>query len=262
MMRNRLFEKISLLLLLLIGSRCSSFVLLPPSQHRIRSSRLASVPADLESMTVKDLRQLLKDSDLLERGVLSKLKLKKDLIDYLEEKLPSSGSSVEVDSPPSEHVDPRSNQPEQPLSVAVDSASEHIDPPIKQPEQPSPVTPRVRLGGMPQLRTSSKDDMYEHIYNLYPPLREENCTSLGEEDVRQVHHPMLRGANNSDMDIITLGTASCSPGITRGVSCTALRLHWQQRYLPTEKGTKVEQTGFQGGTWLFDAGECTQVSLG
>ncbi|KAL7580217.1 hypothetical protein ACA910_012962 [Epithemia clementina (nom. ined.)] len=43
------------------------------------------------------------------------------------------------------------------------------------------------------------------------------------------------------MELIFVGTASCTPGATRGVSCTALR--------------------FQGGTWIFDVGECTQLQI-
>jgi hypothetical protein len=230
-----MFQRISLFVALTIGSRCSCFVVLTP---QLKSSRLGSVPADFEAMTVKDLRQLLKDSTILERGVMSKLKRKQDIIGYLQQNLPPSDVSLDNRelTPPPPPMDP-------------------------SPEPSKPFTTRVRTGTMPQLKSPSKDDMFEYVYDQYPPLREENCTGLADDDVRQAHHPMLKAATYSDMDVITLGTASCSPGITRGVSCTALRLHWQRRYLPTSGGPVVEQTSFQGGTWLFDVGECTQVSL-
>lgn len=233
-MKNREFKTLSIFLTLLIGWSCSSFVLpVPRLQQRQSSRRMASMPADLDTMTVKDLRQLLKDSNLLERGALSKLKRKQDIIDYIQQKLPLNTQPSNAELPGATNQGPT-----------------------------TPIANNVRLGRMPQIRlTSSKDDMFEYLYEQYPPLRDENCTNLADDDVRQKHHPMLRNATYSDMDIITLGTASCSPGITRGVSCTALRLHWQRRYLPSAGGPVVEQTSFQGGTWLFDVGECTQVSF-
>ena len=86
------------------------------------------------------------------------------------------------------------------------------------------------------------------------------------------------------MDIVFVGTASCTPGVSRGVSCTALRLNWKRRsfHVPelsssssTTATSTVQKNGqqqnqqehmvdmassFSGGTWLFDCAECTQVS--
>lgn len=235
-MKSREFNALSIILTLLIGLRCSSFVIpVSHSGQRVLSGHLASTAADLDAMTVKDLRQLLKDSNVLERGALSKLKRKQDIIDYLQQKLPTNP---------------------QPCDDELASASALA----KEPTTPN--SRKVRLGAMPTMLAATKDDMYDYLYEQYPPLRDENCTNLADDDIRQKHHPMLQNATYSDMDIITLGTASCSPGITRGVSCTALRLHWQKRYLPSPGGgSGLEQTSFQGGTWLFDVGECTQVSV-
>ena len=230
----------SFLFFAIIGLRCMigcCFVLVTREISRRRFSaglHSSPVPVDLDTLTVKDLRQLLKDSHVLERGALSKLKRKQDIIDYLQNNISKMQLSVAPNC----------------TSTPTTESSVFIEKP-------------GRLGKMPQIKTPSKDDMFEYLYEQYPPLREANGTNLvalGEEDVRQLHHPMLQDASYSDMDIITVGTASCSPGITRGVSCTALRLHWQKRYLPSSGGTNVEQTSFQRGTWLFDVGECTQVS--
>mgnify|MGYP005846355123 CR=1 FL=1 len=88
------------------------------------------------------------------------------------------------------------------------------------------------------------------------------------KDVRQIYHPIFKSNHNvtsCDMDIVFVGTASCTPGVTRGVSCTALRLNWKRRasFQDPTKATinPTNRDGFQGGTWLFDAGECTQLQV-
>ena len=136
---------------------------------------------------------------------------------------------------------------------------------------------------------SPKDTLFDRVFERYPPILTENCTGLGDFDVRQQYHPMLRQFHNtsSDMDLVFVGTASCTPGVSRGVSCTALRLNWKRRSFhfapdmtpisssssPPASTTTASRNGqqqqhdnmidlatsFSGGTWLFDCGECTQV---
>ena len=60
----------------------------------------------------------------------------------------------------------------------------------------------------------------------------------GADDFRAERQQQL-AETASDLEITFLGTASCVPSVTRGVSCTALR--------------------YDGATYLFDAGEATQV---
>eukprot|EP00578_Thalassiosira_sp_NH16_P007973 CAMPEP_0181123490 /NCGR_PEP_ID=MMETSP1071-20121207/25931_1 /TAXON_ID=35127 /ORGANISM="Thalassiosira sp., Strain NH16" /LENGTH=686 /DNA_ID=CAMNT_0023208643 /DNA_START=430 /DNA_END=2490 /DNA_ORIENTATION=- len=99
-------------------------------------------------------------------------------------------------------------------------------------------------------------------------------TGIGEEDIRHAYHPMIANVSQSDMDVVFVGTASCTPGVTRGVSCTAIRLNWrsgkvndrddkkqQTRGEKRKSGSYVEERGPTGGTWIFDCGESTQLSI-
>ena len=79
---------------------------------------------------------------------------------------------------------------------------------------------------------------------------------------------MLANASQSDLDVVFVGTASCTPGVTRGVSCTAIRLNWRSSRVytaPNESGgmdvrTDSDEKGAMG-TWLVDCGESTQLSI-
>ena len=109
---------------------------------------------------------------------------------------------------------------------------------------------------------TKKEDEHNEEYGWADPtlssslLTRQVTTGLGENDFRQRYHPMLKSKDDvsfdqpilsGDMDLIFVGTASCTPSVTRGVSCTALRLLQRQ------------SQRHSGGTWLFDCGESTQV---
>ena len=111
------------------------------------------------------------------------------------------------------------------------------------------------------------DDLSHHVH----PSAQRALSGLGELDVRQRYHPMLADATSSDLDIVFVGTASCIPGLTRGVSCTAVRVQGSSRKANAKKKGKGRRDdtsdatveGEEGGrgVWIFDAGECSQVRI-
>lgn len=307
MSRRRTQSKFFLCSAILLSS-CNSFLYVPQcrsSPWSISAINLESI-TDLESMTVKELRNLLQ-SVPMERGVLSKLKRKNDMIQYLKQQ--QSSSSQQPMEQPSEKQQTETNEEAQPQTAMASEISNKngkqpqaqsslpqrlMDQPSEkqqtddneetQPQTVIPLTPKTannngeqpqaRIGNMPPLeengytdnngegppsiiKSSRWDHLQEAIYKQYPTLRDLNggtSTGLGDQDIRQMYHPVMESwdfktSNNtfSDMDIITIGTASCVPGITRGVSCTALRLQMNER------------GGAGQGTWLFDVGESTQL---
>jgi superfamily II DNA/RNA helicase len=65
-----------------------------PSFRAQRSRTIMFSTSSLEAKTVTELKQLLKESGLNERGLLTRLKRKQDLIEYLEEHQVGEGSDV------------------------------------------------------------------------------------------------------------------------------------------------------------------------
>lgn len=125
-----------------------------------------------------------------------------------------------------------------------------------------------------------KDIIIEQVIERYPPLRTQikladklesqnipfvqaRLDGVGENDIRHKYHPMLKNApTSSDMDIVFVGTASCTPGYTRGVSCTALRLQWRRdNSRENNKHKGVKNIPNTPGTWIFDVGECSQLQV-
>ena len=232
----------------------SAFVMPFQSQGRstsgIAQSQLYSstTDSDLGQLTVKELRERVKEV-CTERGIVSKLKRKQDLIQYLssqtQPKQQQQNSHNQADKGSS---DKRAAPQQMPRLVVQQESEEALHP---------------RMNGKKKSASSPKQASFERVYRRYPVLRESPTDFANNDDIRQWQHPIYRHNNvtTSDMDVVFVGTASCTPGITRGVSCTALRLHWRRQTTEWKDG-RLETTGGSstGGTWLFDVGECTQVS--
>jgi hypothetical protein len=208
----------------------------------------------LESMTVKELRQLLKESTLNRRGILSQLKRKQDLVEFLNENLEGSEWEAMLNEKTTDTSKEIQDVPKVNSKATVTSKE------IKDVPKENTKVSGSRPMSMPAQK-SPKDAIFEKVYGLYPPVKEQECTAIGENDVRQMYHPIFTNSKTTDMDVIFVGTASCSPGMTRGVSCTALRLNGNtQRSLHGVPEGTDDSGSSSGGTWLFDCGECTQAS--
>jgi ribonuclease Z len=239
-------------------------------------------------MKVVDLKQLIKDLDLNERGLFTKLKKKQDLVDYL---VQTAANNTTPAPPPTT----KRKQPlKMPRAVPVEKSDNNNE------EQAEPAQKASSSSSSPH----PLQVIYDRVHEQYPPLKylaEGNSTLLGEQDIRQRYHPMLQSSSSSkrttnnnvdveeeeyqkpalsgDMDLIFVGTASCTPSITRGVSCTALRLHslassasvtnkkQQQQQQTMNVNGKEQRFDVAGssqsnlGTWLFDCGESTQLQI-
>lgn len=253
----------------------------------------------LQKLTVKQLKEKIKELDVPVK--ISQLKLKRDLINFLIEQL--NRSNDEYTSASSTNT---SN-----IQEGVQT-----DLPAKKKRRATPMPPLqgrsfsldAKDANSPKEAVSPKDIIFQRVFDRYPSLRDlkiqndlhveekdrnfetgetsladhlhpsfyKSFTGLGELDIRQKNHPVMKGMTSSDLDLITVGTASCVPGVTRGVSCTALRLQWRRNNVNKrcvreggnrdnnkdkgiERGESNQNEPITGGTWIFDCGESTQV---
>ena len=247
--------------------------------------------SQLEKMTVKQLKVLM-----VEQGIPSRPgnKLKKDVIDCIWDYY-QNVHGVDDGCLEEESLDIVSKVDSKPSDVNIAKKKPGKMPPLGHSSEEV-----ERLSVDEPYELTPKDRIALDVLDRYPPLHDAIITAcaqaemttqndgtiesvtegnidqcslnslmyevpagLAEADMRQVHHPMLSNVTQSDLDIVFLGTASCTPGVTRGVSCTALRLNWRSKRVYTE-GTDVKTDwGEKGamGTWLFDCGEATQLSI-
>ena len=238
----------------------------------------------LQSLTVKQLKDMIRELGAPVK--ISQLKLKSDYVNFLVGYY--SSQMVDKNSEPiianESIVDP---------PIGRSSA----DPPVRRKKTRTmpPLDSKVLATTEPKtsndtlVHLSPKDIIFEQCLRRYPPLRNlqaaierqnyesedgtisthmnpnfyRSFTGLGEMDVRQKYHPMLANMTSSDLDLVTVGTASCVPGVTRGVSCTALRLQWRRNSGNTRdsRGGSPTTGPATGGIWIFDCGESTQVRM-
>lgn len=260
------------------------------SNEIITGEPIITSRSQLDKLTVKELKTLM-----IEQGIPSRpgSKLKKDFIDCIWDYYQND---VGVDG--FEDDDAVENKVSHGKSTVVDgiaSSSTGRKKPVKMPPLGDIIPDETNEE---PYKLTAKDHIVLDVLERYPPLHDaviagclaserttnnnngaietitkgniEQCnlgalqynipSGLAEADMRQIYHPMLKNATQSDLDIIFVGTASCTPGMTRGVSCTALRLNWRSKKVYTE-GNDIRDNRGAMGTWLFDCGEATQLSI-
>jgi len=193
---------------------------------------------DLEKLTVVKLRSILKEfyPDIPQ----SKFRLKQDLISFLIEN--------HLNAPNKKDIDQTSKN-----NVQLKNGKENIK--LKNGKHGKQKRTRVAMAP-----AKPKKDFFDQV--VYPGMEQSEVPSDKDdddeekEDLRYTYHPIFRSlpSKTSDFDISFIGTASCVPSITRGSSCTALRLNWR-------RGNAENGGDFRSGTWLFDCGECTQLQI-
>lgn len=251
--------------------------------------------SQLDKMTVKELKVLM-----LERGIPSRPgnKLKKDVIDciwdYYQNVNGVDGESSDAVIGDAESLNDTSDSDIK--SESTNGAT--IKKPTRMPPLQTSLVDAEESSNDEPYELTAKDRIVLDVLDRYPPLHDaiiagcaaadmttknnaiesvtkgniDQCSlntllynvpsGLAEADMRQTYHPMLKNATQSDLDIVFVGTASCTPGVTRGVSCTALRLNWRNRQVHTEENDKTDRSERGSmGTWLFDCGEATQLSV-
>jgi len=250
------------------------------------SNPVATGKEELTKYTIKELREHIENQEFcIPRGMSTKLKRKADIIDFILLQSDSKTDSSDIEDESQSHQKARAH-PQRMASLPNAVVNQH-------PEQTNILSQTQASEKLPN-KATPKDIIIEKILERYPPLRTQiklagkledqqipyiqaRLDGVGENDIRHAHHPMMRNApSSSDMDIVFVGTASCTPGFTRGVSCTALRLQWRRdnsrdnaQTKPPQmdnknKGKNLDTTYVSSntpGTWIFDVGECTQLQI-
>lgn len=258
-----------------------------------------------EKMTVKELKSFMTENNILiPRGEASNLKLKKQIVDFVWNHVSNNDEppSTSITSSPPDKAAPPTSSNTSPKTNAKKKRSVGMRmPPL--PESPKSNNNDNNNNSHSTYVLTPKDRIVLEVLDRYPPLHEaivdacsidsvlsegitvdniEHCElnsltynvppGMGENDMRHEYHPMLANSTQTDMDVVFVGTASCTPGVTRGVSCTAIRLNWRnnrefdqvmnggerKKYNSQEQQQRASSTG---GTWLFDCGESTQLSV-
>jgi hypothetical protein len=261
-----------------------SFYPLQQQESSSSSTDTSSSSTDYESLTVKELRELVRMHSQSEKkkGLLGKLKRKQEYVDYLiqRDKKQNNNSNtytvVPTQAETNHNNSNSSNNPvirlrqmnqinnhyKSPKQIILDQVYARYFPEVLEEKSESSLSSNPMASTAVPTTDSGNGEIEEEEED-----DDEEDTSMLSTDIRQLYHPVLQGTRKSDMDLVFCGTASCMPSVTRGVSCTALRLNWKKSASTTSyssssqlnNNNKKKKKKSGSSTWLFDVGECTQV---
>ena len=119
-------------------------------------------------------------------------------------------------------------------TLANASSSLHISPKVKYLKKLPPITDNCQLSS-----SSSTSFSYSEATKDFSNSKVFSIDSKFPSGINRANR--FQHLHSADMDVTFLGTASCTPSISRGVTSIALRC--------------------RSGLWLFDCGESTQLQL-
>ena len=211
--------------------------------------------AMFQDKTVKELRDIAKDYP----DYSSKLRLKKDLLKFLafqQQQQQRSATSINGSTGKRQQQQQKAQSkkrirtmPSYQSNYGINGVDNEEDDEFSTlPSGPYEKASDVPINGIVNTTTvektvkkSKKDILTEFVLERYPPLRPTSTDvapadakikfdGVDMEDIRAQYHPMLTHLNktSSDLELVLVGTASCCPSATRGVSCTAVRLNWRR----------------------------------
>jgi superfamily II DNA/RNA helicase len=142
------------------------------------STSTSTIIDNLENLTVKELKQLLEEHELNERGLLSKLKRKQDLVTYLQDHLPIASEVNNNEEEDVEHADMESSSEEIEIEKSA-IASPEKSAVIRSTQHTTTTTTTQRSFSTSAVSNTASAVLSNEIKTLVPPPLQETMARKG-----------------------------------------------------------------------------------